>query len=97
MYNSNDSFLDMLNAISLIIGMQNLKENREQSAHNDVQAANANQAKYLLAEISKQFKEQNKILSEQTNMLQEILNILKGESYAKRNNSYNRPAEKRDS
>ena len=72
------SFLDMLNAISVIIGMQNLKENREQSAHNDVQIANAEQAQYLLAEIALQFKEQNKILNEQTNMLQEILNILKG-------------------
>lgn len=72
------SFLDMLNAISVIIGMQNLKENREQSAHNDVQIANAEQARYLLAEIALQFKEQNKILTEQTNMLQKILNILKG-------------------
>ena len=76
MYNNN--FLDMLNAISVIIGMQNLKENREQSAHNDVQIANSEQAKYLLFEIAKQFEEQNKILSEQTSMLSEILNILKG-------------------
>jgi hypothetical protein len=74
----NEQFPDMLNAISVIIGMQNLKENREQSAHNDVQIANAEQAKYILAEIALQFKEQNKILTEQTNMLQEILNILKG-------------------
>ena len=72
----NDSFLDMLNAISLIIGIQNLKENREQSAHNDVQTANAEQAKYLLFEIAKQFEEQNKILSEQTVMLSKILDIL---------------------
>lgn len=76
---NDNSFLNMLNAISVIIGMQNLKENREQSAHNDVQIANAKQAQYLLAEIALQFKEQNKILNEQTNMLQEILNILKGE------------------
>ena len=75
---NDNSFLDMLNAISVIIGMQNLKENREQSAHNDVQIANAEQARYLLAEIALQFKEQNEILSKQTNMLQEILNILKG-------------------
>ena len=68
----------MLNAISVIIGVQNLKENREQSAHNNVQVANAEQAKYLLVEIAKQFEEQNKILSEQTAMLLEILNILKG-------------------
>ena len=75
---NDNSFLDMLNAISVIIGMQNLKENREQSAHNDVQIANAEQARYLLAEIALQFKEQNEILSKQTIMLQEILNILKG-------------------
>ena len=75
---NDNSFLDLLNAISIIIGIQNLKENREQSAHNDVQIANAEQARYLLAEIALQFKEQNEILSEQTNMLQEILNILKG-------------------
>lgn len=75
---NNSNFLDMLNAISVIIGVQNLKENREQSAHNNVQVANAEQAKYLLVEIAKQFEEQNKILSEQTAMLLEILNILKG-------------------
>lgn len=74
----NDNFLDMLNAISVIIDIQNLKENREQSVHNDVQIANAEQAKYLLFEIAKQFEEQNKILSEQTAMLSKILNILKG-------------------
>ena len=72
----NNNFLDLLNAISLIIGMQNLKENREQSAHNDVQIANAEQTKYLLFEITKQFEEQNKILSEQTIMLSKILDIL---------------------
>ena len=75
---SNDRFLDTLNAISVIIGMQNLKENREQSAHNDVQIANAEQARFLLAEIAKQFQEQNKILAEHTEMLREILKILKG-------------------
>lgn len=74
----NSNFLDMLNAVSVIIDVQNLKENREQSAHNDIQIANAEQAKYLLFEIAKQFEEQNKILSEQTVMLSEILNILKG-------------------
>ena len=76
--NSNDNFLDMLNAISVILGIQNLQENREQSAHNDVQAANAKQAEYLLAEIAKQFEEQNRILLEQTDMLQQILKHLKG-------------------
>ena len=77
MYSNDASFLDMLNAVSVILGIQNLKENREQSAHNDVQIANAKQTEYLLTEIAKQFKEQNKILSEQTSILTEILNILK--------------------
>ena len=77
----NENFLDMLNAISIIIGMQNLKENREQSEHNDVQSANAEQAKYLLAEISKQFEEQNETLIEIKNTLQEILQHLKGTDY----------------
>ena len=58
-------------SLLLIIGMQNLQENREQSKHNDIQAANAEQAKYLLSEIFKKFDEQNKLLNE-------ILNILKG-------------------
>lgn len=74
----NNRLSDLINTISLIIGMQNLQENRQQSAHNDIQVANAEQAKFLLVEVAKQFQEQNKILAKQTSMLQEILNILKG-------------------
>lgn len=61
---------DLLNIVSILIGLQNLQENREQTAHNDVQIANDNQAKFLLNELKKQFDEQNK-------MLKEILQILK--------------------
>ena len=61
---------DLLNLVSILIGLQNLQENREQPAHNDVQIANDNQAKFLLDELKKQFDEQNK-------MLNEILQILK--------------------
>lgn len=61
---------DLLNIVSILIGLQNLQENREQTAHNDVQIANDNQAKFLLDELKKQFDEQNK-------MLKEILEILK--------------------
>lgn len=68
--NNNNNFLDILNTLSLIIGMQNLQENREQSAHNDIQSANDRQAKELLREIHAMFDEQNKLLNE-------ILNILK--------------------
>ena len=68
----NDRFLDLVNIISLVIGMQNLQENREQSAHNDVHAENEAQAKYLLTELIAKFEEQNV-------MLREILRILKEE------------------
>lgn len=61
--NNNGNGLDLLNILSLIIGLQNLQENREQSAHNDVQTANNNQAKFLLEEINKRFEEQNVILN----------------------------------
>ena len=57
--------LDILNVLSFMLGIENLQENRTQSAHNDVQAANQQQAEYLLEEkINKKFEEQNKILGE---------------------------------
>lgn len=56
--------LDILNVLSFMLGIENLQENRTQSAHNDVQAANQQQAEYLLGEINKRFEEQNKILEE---------------------------------
>ena len=61
---------DLLNIVSILIGLQNLQENREQSEHNDIQSANDNQTKFLLDELNKKFDEQNK-------MLNEILEILK--------------------
>lgn len=61
---------DLLNIVSILIGLQNLQENREQSEHNDIQSANDNQTKFLLDELNKKFNEQNK-------MLNEILEILK--------------------
>lgn len=60
-YNNNE--LDILAVISVLLGMQNLSENRQQSAHNDVQIANDKQAQYLLEEINKKFDEQNEILN----------------------------------
>ena len=56
--------LDILNVFSFMLGIENLQEKRTQSAHNDVQAANQQQAEYLLGEINKRFEEQNKILGE---------------------------------
>lgn len=74
MFNNQGNFLDLINALSLIIGIQNLQENREQSAQNDIHSENDKQAKYLLFEISKQFEEQNKLLYK-------ILNILEKGQY----------------
>lgn len=63
--------LDLISVMSFILGYQNLLENRSQSAHNDVSAANDKQAKFLLRELTDRFEEQNK-------MLREILTILNG-------------------
>lgn len=56
--------LDLLTVISLIVGYENLMENRSQSAHNDVNASNSQQAKFLLQEIYRKFDEQNVMLKE---------------------------------
>lgn len=73
MSSNSEDFFDLINIISVLIGLQNLQENREQSAHNDVQSANVSQAKFLLNELTKQFEKQNE-------MLKEILIILKKEN-----------------
>lgn len=56
--------LDLLTVISLIIGYENLMENRSQNAHNDVNVSNSQQAKFLLQEIYRKFDEQNVMLKE---------------------------------
>jgi 3-deoxy-D-arabino-heptulosonate 7-phosphate (DAHP) synthase len=63
--------IDLVSILSFFLGYQNLLENRQQSAHNDVQAANDAQAQFLLEKLSAQFSAQNK-------MLEEILAILRG-------------------
>ena len=60
----NNKDIDILAVASVLLGMQNLQENRQQSAHNDVQLANDKQAEYLLSEINRRFDEQNKTLEE---------------------------------
>ena len=75
--NRNEEFFDMLNILSLVLGYENLQENRQQSKHNDVQAANSAQAEYLLNEINKRFDEQNKILEEQNTILNKLLERLR--------------------
>lgn len=66
----NENYADFLNMISLVVSLMNLSENREQSAHNDIQAANQEQAQFLLEEINRRFEEQNQ-------MLRQILDKLK--------------------
>lgn len=75
MWNENQQLnaIDILSVLSFIIAIQNLDENRAQSAHNDVQVANAKQEQHLLQEIKKMFEEQNK-------MLNEILDLLKNQT-----------------
>lgn len=72
MFNGNNGELDILSLISIILGYSNLIENRQQSAHNDVEKQNEKQAQKLLSDIHKQFDFQN-------NLLHQILNILKGD------------------
>lgn len=61
---------DVLAVWSLALGYQNLRENEEQSAHNDVQKANDIQAKALLKAIGAR-------LDTQDEMLKEILEAVK--------------------
>ena len=66
MYQNNDNINghDIINALSLLLAVANLNENREQSAHNDVQTANDKQAEYLLRGINTRFEQQNEMLIE---------------------------------
>ena len=72
----NNELVNLINVLSFVVGLQNMQENRLQSAQNDVQAANERQAKYLLNEINRRFDEQNKILEEQNVMLARLLELL---------------------
>lgn len=72
MENINQNYSDLLNALSLILAVENLKQNEAQSQYNDVHKANDEQAKLLLKEINEKFEEQNIILREHTALLTEI-------------------------
>lgn len=54
--------IDILEVISLILALQNLYENRQQSAHNDVQKANQEQEAHLMQNLQELFEEQNEML-----------------------------------
>ena len=69
--------LDVVSIMSFLLGYENLLENRQQTAHNDVSAANDKQAQYLLQELGRKFDEQNE-------MLIQILEVLKSEKPARK-------------
>lgn len=63
MMNGNGiEFADFLGIVSLWVGLENMAENRQQSAQNDVGAANDKQASYLLSEIGKRLDRQDRTL-----------------------------------
>ena len=72
----NNKLINLINILSFVVGLQNMRENELQLAHNDVQADNSAQAEYLLNEINRRFDEQNKILEEQNIMLARLLELL---------------------
>lgn len=76
MQDQNNELINLINLLSFVVGLQNMRENELQSANNDVQAANDKQAHYLLQEINRRFDEQNKILEEQNVMLSKLLELL---------------------
>ena len=73
MNDQNNTFGNWIDIIALLIGLQNLYENRWQTAQNDVQSANDKQAEYLLSEINRRFDEQNAILAEQNRKLDRLI------------------------
>lgn len=82
---NNQNYSDLLNALSLILAVENLHENRQQSQYNDVHKANDEQAELLLKKIDDRFAEQNenidrilKIQQNHTVMLKEIYRNLGG-------------------
>lgn len=64
--------LDMLGVASFFLGLQNLNENRQQSAQNDVGAANDKQASYLLSEIGKRLDGQDRTLERILEKLEQL-------------------------
>lgn len=72
MYNKQPDMFDMLSFLSFLLGYENLMENMEQSKHNDVEAANTQQANHLLYQLGLRFKAQDKILKEITAKLDDL-------------------------
>ena len=85
MNNNNQNYSDLLNALSLILAVENLSENRQQSQYNDVHTANDEQAELLLENINKRFAEQNENIDRIIGILQEHTVLLKEIHYLLRN------------
>ena len=62
MNSNNDNFINALTVVSFILGYENLLENRQQSADNDVNLANDKQAKFILDTINLRLDKQDKVL-----------------------------------
>lgn len=77
--NNSDMAGNLLDLISVLVGLENLMENRQQSAENDVNSANQRQAKEILDDLHEQFNKQNAMLEYQNHLLEEIILLLKGE------------------
>lgn len=71
MASDNMNTIDLLSLFSVFLGYENLMENRQQSAQNNVSAANDKQAKYLLASLYEKFDEQNEMLKKILSILEE--------------------------
>lgn len=79
MDNQNQELNNLLNLLSVILGYENLIENRNQSAENNIAKHNKKQNDILLRDLHIQFEKQNDILIYQNNLLEKILTLLKGE------------------
>ena len=77
--NNSDMTGNLLDLISILVGLENLMENRQQSAENDVNSANKRQAKEILDDLHEQFDKQNAMLEYQNHLLEQIIILLKGE------------------
>lgn len=67
-------FIDAISVASFLLGVENLSENRQQSAANDVNAANDKQASYLLSEIGKRLDRQDRTLEAILDKLERLEN-----------------------
>lgn len=77
--NNNDMSGNLLDLVSILLGYENLIENRQQSEDNNVEKHNRIQSDALLQDLHEQFDKQNEMLEYQNSLLEEILFILKGE------------------